>query len=150
LIIGFELLTRARRLARGYYSNRLLQREGQDAFGREFDIGLFAGRLNAAASAGSSNRSDCRTFAAAENSTENGASRGSDSNLGGSILAARSGFLLEVIGFNVVPLVTHLDSVELQFEQRSACKLARSLRSDNVSFNVVVRRNGNFAIHRDR
>src|SRR6185437_3212840 len=104
LIVGFELLTAACGLGRGYYSNRLLQREGEDALRCELDIGLFACRLNAATSASSGDRTDCRAFASAENSAEDGARSRSNANLGCSVLAARSSFLLAVIGFDVVPL----------------------------------------------
>src|SRR5689334_1056458 len=88
LIVGFELLTAACGLGRGYYSNRLLQREGQDALGSKLDVGLFACGLNAATSASSGDRTDRRAFTSAENSAEDGARSRPNANLGCCVLAA--------------------------------------------------------------
>ena len=116
LIGCFQFLTGSRRLSRGYYSNRLLQCEGQDPFGRELDVGFLAGRLNPATRARTGNAANGGAFAAAKNSAKNCARHCSTANFGSGILAARSGFLLEVVGLDVIPAVPNFDSVQLQLE----------------------------------
>jgi hypothetical protein len=147
LIVGFEFLTGARRLGRGYYSNRLLQSEGENALGGELDVGLFARCLHAGTSASSGSCADCGAFASTENSAEDGTRCGSNTNLRSSVFASRACLLFKVIGFDVVPLISNFNSVELQFEQGFACELARRLSCDYVSFDIVVSGNGNLAIN---
>src|ERR1700751_1467794 len=126
---------------------RILQREIQHGFGRQFDLLPFGCRLHAAAETATRGSSNAGALTTAGNTADNGADRRTGADLFRRVLAARTALTLVLIGLHTVGPAAHRNAVQLQHYDGLPGELARALDVDEVAFHVVTGRGGCFAIH---
>src|SRR5215470_5893414 len=109
---------------------RVLQRKVQDSFGGQLDLLALGCRLNATTETSTSRCADSCAFTASGKAANDGADSCTSADLLGSVLASGTALTLVLVSRHRVGLAIHGDSIELQHEQRLACKLTGALDVD--------------------
>lgn len=117
-----------------------LQCKAQLRFGRQIDLLRFGCRLHTASCARTCDGADGGSFTSSKNAAQDCAHNRASTDFFRGVFATRRTFAMELVGLNLVTLISHDEAVELQREQGLAFKLSCALYFHNVAFHFISSR----------
>src|ERR1700686_4076109 len=130
--------------------DRLLQIEVEFGFGRDADLLAFGGSFGRGTASSPDAGTDGRTFAAAKNTADNCAGRGTDADSFSGALAARLANILVVVTRQGVRHALEIQAGEMESQLATARHATRRTRICKLDEHVGARRYDGFPVNHDR